>query len=385
MEKILFNLVATQPDTLSKRHGGGKYGEVVFRRMVERRLPIACYYDSNRWLNPEIRELIERKGIELYDHFEYSLKEISDLTKASVIYTAQYTKELADQHEIPVIGTIHGLRGLETPWDSDMINYRPVKNAMKYFIYYIWHQGRTKREKELLRMIFTNPLCKVVTVSHHSSSSIKCYLPQYKNRVIPVFYSPSTSATISLPQKYDDKYFLIVSANRSYKNGLRAIRALDRLFENGDLNGFKVKVTGASSWDAYRYKPSNADKFEFYGFVDEQELEQLYHDAYCLVYPSLNEGFGYPPLEAMHYGTPVICSSFSSIPEVCGDAVLYFNPLSVEEIMSRILLITDEKRYKKYCKKALARYDLITKKQHEDLDALIDFVALYTTEKNKQL
>ena len=125
----------------------------------------------------------------------------------------------------------------------------------------------------------------------------------------------------------------------------------------------------------FTFLVKNPEKFEFMGYVDDDVLEQLYHDAYCFIYPSLNEGFGYPPLEAMRYGIPVIASPYSSISEVCQGAVLYANPLSVEEIMARILQISyDDSLYKEYSQRSLKEYDLITKKQNEDLDKMIDFL-----------
>lgn len=371
---LLFNIEATQPDILSKRHGGGKYGEVIFRRIVERGLPVVCYYDSNRWLNPDIRKIIDDNGIELYDVQKIKLQNLIDSLQINKIFSAQYTIELASLHNVNIVGTIHGLRGLETPWDKDMIYYRPFKNLIRYYYYKFFSEKRFEREYALLNAIFSNKRCQVITVSYHSATSIKSYLPKYRDNYVPVFYSPSTSVDVKIVREYNDKYFLIVSANRSYKNALRAIRAFDRLIDSGYLDGYNVRITGASSWNAYRYKPKHPDRFEFHGFVEEEELEQLYHDAYCLVYPSLNEGFGYPPLEAMHYGIPVISSSFSSIPEVCGDAVLYFNPLSVEEIMSRILLIINEERHFLYSEKARKRFEEITQKQNKDLDMLINFI-----------
>ena len=110
------------------------------------------------------------------------------------------------------------------------------------------------------------------------------------------------------------------------------------------------------------------------GYVDDLELEQLYHDAYCLIYPSLNEGFGYPPLEAMHYNVPVIASPYTSIPEVCQDSAIYFNPFSVQEIANRILQISDSDIHAEYSKKAQKQYLKITEKQTTDLDKLIDFI-----------
>ena len=110
------------------------------------------------------------------------------------------------------------------------------------------------------------------------------------------------------------------------------------------------------------------------GYVDDMDLEYLYANAYSFIYPSLNEGFGYPPIEAMHYGIPVLSSPFSSIPEVCGDAVIYFNPFSIDEIKNRILMILEPNIHNHYEELSKQRYDLITKKQNEDLDGLIKYL-----------
>jgi glycosyltransferase involved in cell wall biosynthesis len=95
-----------------------------------------------------------------------------------------------------------------------------------------------------------------------------------------------------------------------------------------------------------------------------------------LIYPSLNEGFGYPPLEAMHYGIPVIASPFTSIPEICGEAALYANPFSIEEIMARILQMTEPEVHQHYKQQGLKQYSIIKDKQEKDLDALINFTEL---------
>ncbi|MGH3143683.1 MAG: glycosyltransferase family 4 protein, partial [Gaiellales bacterium] len=73
------------------------------------------------------------------------------------------------------------------------------------------------------------------------------------------------------------------------------------------------------------------------GHVSADELVDLYRSAACLVFPSLYEGFGLPPLEAMACGCPVATSNATSLPEVCGDAAEYFDPLSTEEMAAAIL------------------------------------------------
>ena len=70
---------------------------------------------------------------------------------------------------------------------------------------------------------------------------------------------------------------------------------------------------------------------------DDAKLAELYRNATALVYPSKYEGFGLPILEAMSLNCPVLCSNGSSLPEVGGDAVLYFNPNDTESILNSIL------------------------------------------------
>ena len=78
------------------------------------------------------------------------------------------------------------------------------------------------------------------------------------------------------------------------------------------------------------------------GYLSDAELAALYGNALAFVFPSLYEGFGLPPLEAMHFGCPVICSRAASVPEVAGDAALYCNALDVNDIAACLCRIIDE-------------------------------------------
>ena len=136
----------------------------------------------------------------------------------------------------------------------------------------------------------------------------------------------------------------MVSGNRYEKNVYRAVLAFDKLFSGGWLQGKRVKITGCSGmslWSEVRCR----DRFELLPYVSTEELNRLYECAYCFVYPSLNEGFGYPPLKAMGYGTPVVASSATSIPEVCGDAAGYFSPTNIDDMANRILRVELDKEY----------------------------------------
>jgi len=74
----------------------------------------------------------------------------------------------------------------------------------------------------------------------------------------------------------------------------------------------------------------------FYDHASDIELAQLYSNAKLFVFPSLYEGFGLPPLEAMSLGTPVVASNASSIPEICGQAAFYFDPNNIDDMAAKI-------------------------------------------------
>lgn len=78
------------------------------------------------------------------------------------------------------------------------------------------------------------------------------------------------------------------------------------------------------------------------GFVSDGELKALYQRAGCLVFPSLYEGFGLPPLEAMYCGCPVVASSRTSIPEACGDAAMYCDATSAQDVAEKISLMMSD-------------------------------------------
>lgn len=101
------------------------------------------------------------------------------------------------------------------------------------------------------------------------------------------------------------------------------------------------------------------------------DLREAYKHCYALIYPSFFEGFGYPPLEAMKYGKPVLSSNVCSMPEVLGDAPIYFSPIYESAIFNALLSLDDE-NYEYHSRKSLRQYEIVSKRQAEDLVSLVD-------------
>lgn len=118
-------------------------------------------------------------------------------------------------------------------------------------------------------------------------------------------------------------FVLAVSSMAAHKNFRLVLEALQHMpdapFDVAIAGGANSKVFG----DAGHVE---SDRIKWLGYVSDAELRALYESAMCFVFPSIYEGFGIPPLEAMHCGCPVLAAEAASIPEVCGDAALYFDP-----------------------------------------------------------
>jgi glycosyltransferase involved in cell wall biosynthesis len=127
-------------------------------------------------------------------------------------------------------------------------------------------------------------------------------------------------------------YILALGNIHPRKNLGRVLEAYRRLREQRQTVPALVWA-GIPRWDSSELLVrARADGVILTGFIAQEDLPVLYRQATMLVYPSLYEGFGLPPLEAMACGTPVVTSNTTSLPEVVGDAALTVNPINVEEI-----------------------------------------------------
>jgi len=213
----------------------------------------------------------------------------------------------------------------------------------------------------------------IITISQNSKKDIINYLDISPERifVIPAgkdqkFKPQNDPETISkIREKYRLKraFILHVGTLEPRKNLVGLIQAYHRSKARKE---YQLVIAGGKGW-MYKEIFKTVEKLGltkeviFTGYVPEDDLPALYSASSLFVFPSLYEGFGLPPLEAMACGTPVVTSKVSSLPEVTGDAALLVDPFNIEEIKDSIdLVLSDQKLASSLKKKGLERAGLLT-------------------------
>jgi glycosyltransferase involved in cell wall biosynthesis len=205
--------------------------------------------------------------------------------------------------------------------------------------------------------VATHRSSRVLTVSEASKRDILRYFSVPSSKIDVIYNSiderftqmpdPEEIARVRERYQLNDPFVLYAGNIKPHKNLERLIEAFHML-RRGGMENVKLLIIGdeISKYATLRravHKHKLHKHVRFFGFVPDQTLAILYRLARVFVFPSLYEGFGLPPLEAMASGTPVITSNVSSLPEVVGDAALLIDPYEPEAIadaMRRVL--TDE-------------------------------------------
>ena len=249
----------------------------------------------------------------------------------------------------PSVGTVHDFSSMHIEGKYDPLRDVYIKRLLPFLIRRLGHViSVSECTKHDIIQYARYPNEKITVIPHGVDHST--YYPRDKEE---------SYSKISTKYQIRPPYILYISRiEHPGKNHIRLIHAFAQLKKDTDLP--HQLVLAGSDWNRAEevHKAADATGLDkdicFTGFVDSADIPDLYCGSDLFVFPSLFEGFGMPILEAMASGTPIACANISSLPEVAGDAAVYFSPennLEITETMKDLL--SDISLHEEYIKSGL--------------------------------
>lgn len=200
---------------------------------------------------------------------------------------------------------------------------------------------------------------KIITVSEYSKQDIIQYygIPDDKIFVVPANIATNfrllDCETIRQQEEINNKYnlpkkfILFVGSIEKRKNIVSIIKIAEQIYNKGvDLPLILIGKQGYGFKECKKFIDSGYRYVRYIDFVDDNDLIFIYNKALAFVFPSLYEGFGIPPVEAMQCGTPVIASNTSSLPEVISDGGILLEPNDISGFVNEILKLYHNESYR---------------------------------------
>jgi len=262
------------------------------------------------------------------------------IPKCDLFWSPHFNIPLAPIRARQRLVTIHDVYFLSHPQELSW--------PKKKYAHLFYHAAATKSDQ-------------IITVSEFSKKEILRHIPIDTDKITPIplgvdpkKFQKQEPLSIKLPSRY----ILYVGNLAPHKNLCRLLQSLD--FLPADIH---LVLAGKSvrwkEWEKEMIKRES--RVTVLGQVSQATLAHLYQHATLLIHPSLYEGFGLTPLEAMSAGCPVVSSNAASLPEVCLDAALYVDPLSSEDIARGILSVwTDSSLQEDLRQKGMSRTQAVS-------------------------
>ena len=270
---------------------------------------------------------------------------VSEVVEVDVSGRKRARRVLAEQRRLPHLARRHGIDLLHSPGTSaprrpGVVSVVTILDVI-YARYPDTHMLPMRLGMRVIVPLAARGADRVITISQAAAVEIaeELSVPPERIDVIHLGGRPIGRATpeLELRRRFglmERPLILSVSARRPHKNLLRLVEAFARLSADPVpmlvLPGYETAFE-----DELRRRAADlgvAERVSFLNWVSDEDLEGLYAAAACFAFPSLAEGFGLPVLEAMQRGVPVACSNAGPLPEIAGEAALYFDPLDVGEI-----------------------------------------------------
>lgn len=241
----------------------------------------------------------------------------------------------------PFVVTFHDLLPLHYP--------RQRATTRGVLVYFFKNLGL----KAVLRFA-TRKSKQIITVSNFSKNDIVQTLKVPSEKISVTYPAPlppsGSDENIFKKTKITKPYVLYVGVAFPHKNLERLLEAWKSASEINDH--YQLVLAGKKNYFYERLEKENAELFKngsviFTDFVPDAELSSLYSKASLFILPSLFEGFGIPPLEAMSHNVPVVAARASCLPEVLGDGALYFDPLNTKDIQNALKQGLEDEKLRK--------------------------------------
>jgi len=402
---VLVDLLFCQPGF----HGGGEYGKAVFKALVAAAagrgdVQVWAALDPALFIDGWVWQACREHAVNIVA--VKSFAEITGLVNAGlftsffapaiVVYTGyEYQKRVGGPLAFTggptrVVGTLLDVRDLEMAGDWERIaTARLAAGCLteRSLASAAWRLERERQEAhareltEMYRGICGHPaLDRLVTISAYSAASIRERVGA--ERSVEILFAPPKDRPAPEPfavpgvEPGRDEFALFVNAGRIEKNAAAAVTAFDRLCSDpgfaAEHPGLKLLLTGIGRVDDLGLTSlAHPDRFVTLPHLPPERLEHLYREARFLLYPSFNEGFGYPPLEAMAHGTPSVVAANTAVPEVCGAAAIPCDPFDLETIAAAIRTILAAPPA---AEKLSGQLATVAARQAADLARLIEFL-----------
>lgn len=197
---------------------------------------------------------------------------------------------------------------------------------------------------------------KIITISEFSKREIQTLLQVPEEKIEIVYSAPSITTEVTTFQMLQKRlnvqqpYLLYMGTIEPRKNLVRLIQAFDWLKKETKIP-HQLVLAGGDGWKTEEIHRAAemaqfANEIRFTGYLSSREKNTLYQNADLMVFPSLYEGFGMPPLEAMLFGCPTVCANTASLPEIAGEAAELVDPLSVQAIADGIWHVLSDSGYR---------------------------------------
>lgn len=269
-------------------------------------------------------------------HVKFSHRRAQWLWEHLFFLTSKLPKEVDVVH-FPIGGGVIGYRGKFVLTIHDLKHYsnRDLVKLRRHLLWRVWCKANVKRA------------VKIISVSEYVKKDILRQFPVQPDTIrvisngVDLRFRPcAVNQEFRDRHHLPDQYVLFVGATSANKNIRRAIDAMSLVRERCNIAHRFIVAGMRGEEDAVlkEYVRVNhlQDTVRFIGYIADRDLPQLYTNSDLFLFPSVTEGFGIPPLEAMRCGIPVVAARASCLPEVLGDAPIWVNPLSVESIAEGI-------------------------------------------------